>query len=140
MSATTNPDNGFVKLYRKVWDHPVFVSRLEAAVFAWMFSAAAWRPSICKTKWGIVRLDTGQVLTSERSLATEFEMHPNKVRKVLSRMIQEGMIRRAEGQAHSNAGSIWTIVNYQLYQMVPDIVGEHWEHLGGTSRAHGERS
>ena len=32
MSGTTNSDKGYIKLYRKVWGHPVFADGHEAAL------------------------------------------------------------------------------------------------------------
>jgi DNA-binding transcriptional regulator YhcF (GntR family) len=128
MSMVPNSDNGYIKLYRKVWEHPVFANIQEVAIFAWMISRAAWRPCTLRTRWGQVHLGTGQILVSERYIASGLNMQQRTVRKVFARMVADGMIQKIETQADPKAGTIWELLNYHQYQTSSDQTNQAEDH------------
>jgi len=136
MSGAANSDIGYIKLYRKVWGHPVFADGHEAALFAFMLSVAAWRPCTMRTRWGQVALKTGQLVASERLLSESIAMHRNKVRKVLRNMIREGMISESQTQNDARVGTTWTINNYVLYQWAPDDASGDRDRTGTEQGRH----
>lgn len=113
-----NPDGGYVRLYRRLWDNPAFRTKQEAAVFAWMVSAAQWRETRISTKFGPVVLGVGEVLIAERTLADDFGLHRNTVRLLFQRLIDEGIIERFLDRTPNRAGTVVRIVNYKAYQWV----------------------
>jgi DNA-binding transcriptional regulator YhcF (GntR family) len=99
-----------------MWESPVFRSKQEAAVFAWMMSAAQWRNTRISTKFGPVELRTGEVLIAERELADDFGLHRNTVRALLQRMVDDGVIELFRDRCPHRAGTIARIRNYETYQ------------------------
>jgi len=109
MSAEADVDTHFITLIRDIWENPIFVDQHEAGLFVWMVSTAAACPAVVRTPWGPVSLKAGEVLASERDMAMRFAMHRNKVRKVIARMVVEGMISESQTACNRNAGTIWDI-------------------------------
>jgi hypothetical protein len=109
MSAEANVDTHVISLIRDIWENPLFVDQHEAGLFVWMVSTAAASPVVVRTPWGPVSLKTGELITSERDLSTRFTMHRNKVRKVIARMVEAGMISESQGACNHNAGTIWAV-------------------------------
>jgi len=109
MIAESGPDTHAVLISRDVWKSPVFRNGLEASLFVWMMTAAAPVPGTVTTQWGDVPLKTGEVLTSERELSKEFEMHPDAVRNLFGRMVQAGLVGRSQHQPNQQAGTVWAV-------------------------------
>ncbi|MFL7901545.1 hypothetical protein ACJ41P_10460 [Azospirillum argentinense] len=113
-----NYEGGYTKQCRRLWGHPAFRSKQEAAVFSWMISAAQWRDARISTKFGPVDLEAGELLVAERVLADDFGMHRNTVRALLQRMSDEGIITRFLDRCPARAGTVVRIINYKSYQCV----------------------
>lgn len=111
-------DGGFAKAWRGRWDHPLFKTKQEASVWAWMTDTARVIPHEFHTRFGKVRLEYGQLLISERMIASEFGLHKNTVRGLLTRMLRENMIALKKDHDASRAGTIVTIVKFAEYQGV----------------------
>ena len=112
MTGTTSPSTGYIRIFRNLWDHPAFRSRGEASVFAWMISAASWKPTRVRYKDRQVNLCRGQLAISTRDMASDWEWSESKVRRFLERLKNDDMI-----DAHSDAGvTVITICNYSEYQ------------------------
>jgi hypothetical protein len=129
-------DEGWTRSYRGRWTHPVFRSLLHAGMWAWMTDTAAWRDTCVRfgTQW--IKLERGQLVTSERFMAEGFEVNRIVVRRLLDTLEEAGMIarskpqKRAQGGAHpraqdgaqaedqqrAQAGTIITICNYDKFQ------------------------
>ncbi|MBF5094023.1 hypothetical protein F1643_05535 [Azospirillum sp. INR13] len=118
-----NPEGGYTRQYRRLWDNPVFRSKQEAAVFSWMLAAAQWREGRISTKYGPVRLEIGELLIAERSLAEEFGLHRNTMRNLIQRMLDDGIIALFRDRCPQNAGTIVRILNYKEYQGVDGDAG-----------------
>ncbi|MFD1623897.1 hypothetical protein [Azospirillum griseum] len=128
-----NAEGGYTRQYRRLWDNPVFRSKQEAAVFSWMLAAAQWRDGRISTKYGPVRLETGELLIAERSLAEEFGLHRNTMRNLIQRMVDDGMIALFRDRCPQNAGTIARIMNYKEYQGIDGDFGPQEDRLKTTS-------
>jgi hypothetical protein len=141
--STMNPDGGFTRQFRRLWSNPVFHNKQEAAVFAWMTGAAAWRATSVRTRFGTIELERGELLITERQVSEDFGIDRKRLRNLLGRMSDDGMIklggltlgaasrisaRTATGTA---AGTIVTIQKYNEYQGLMSIDGGVREPLPG---------
>lgn len=113
-----SPDGGYVRLYRRIWDNPIFRTGQEAAVFAWMVSTAQWREATINTQHGPVRLFPGEIIVAEREIAARFCLDRNAVQRLLKRMIRASMISADRERVTSRLGAIVAVVNYREYQGV----------------------
>lgn len=125
-----NPEGGYTRQYRRLWEHPAFRNKQEAAVFSWMIAAAQWREARISTKFGPVALGVGELLIAERELADDFGLHRNTVRALIQRMLDEGIIERFLDRCPHRAGTIVRIVNYALYQGLEALSGSKEDRSG----------
>lgn len=107
-----NTDGGFVILYRRLWDNPVFRDRVEAAVFAWMVCAAAWRRHQVRYKGRLITLERGQLAISVRDLGNDWSWSKDRTARYIERLRSETMI------ATDTATGVFvvTICKYDEYQ------------------------
>ena len=123
-----NAEGGYTRQYRRLWDNPVFRNKQEAAVFSWLKDAAAWRPTTVRTRFGPIPLEVGEVLVTERQVAEDFGIDRKRLRCLMQRMVEAGMIAlsgstvgTANGTSGrtshgTSAGTIVTILKYVEYQ------------------------
>ncbi|WP_376956335.1 hypothetical protein ABNQ39_00040 (plasmid) [Azospirillum sp. A26] len=111
-----NPEGGYTRQYRRMWDNPVFRSYQEAAVFSWMKDTAQWCETTIRTKFGPVKLGVGELLMAERPTAEAFGLHRNTLRSLIHRMVAEGMIEPFLDRCPQRAGTVYLIKNYKVYQ------------------------
>lgn len=114
---------GFARAWRGRWDHPLFKTKQEAAVWAWMTDTARFRAHEFQTRFGIVRLERGQLLLSQRTVAEDFGLGRQQVRRLIDSMVIAGMITENSTHSASRAGTIVTIVNFERYQGDADATG-----------------
>jgi hypothetical protein len=124
-------DDGYVRVYRRVWDNPVFRNRQEAAVFVWMVSVAQWREATISTRFGPVRLFPDELIFAEREVAAQFSLPRTTLQRLVARMVVSGMICADHGRMSGRNGAIVAILNYKEYQ---GLSGNSTEGLG-QSRA-----
>lgn len=108
--------SGYARAYRKRWEHCLFKNKQEAAVWAWMTDTARWRAHSFQTRFGMVTLGRGQLLVSERTVAEDFGLGRQQVRRLMDSFETAGMINRDTTHSASRAGTIVTIVNYERFQ------------------------
>lgn len=89
---------GWARMYRRVWTHPVFRNFQEAAVFVWMVSEAAWKPARVRTEAGPVMLGVGDLVFTQREISDKFNITRHQLKSLLDRMVADGMI----SVSHSN--------------------------------------
>lgn len=109
------PD-GYTLSYRSKWEHPVFKSKQEAAVWAWMCDIAQWRDTRISTKFGPVELLRGELIIAERELSEDFGLYRNALRSLLHRMVADGMITLKQDHKMKRLGTIVRVVKYEQYQ------------------------
>ena len=118
-------ENGFYLMYRGWYDHPVFgtESYCKRAAFEWLIANAAHGPRSVGVLGKTIPLERGELSYSTRFLARKWGWSEAKVRRFLSKLSDEGMIRvcqkiDAGGDAPTDAGqTIVTICNYNRYQI-----------------------
>lgn len=121
-------DGGFTKSYRAKWNHPVFRNLRDASVWAWLTDSAVWRATRTRFCDRVVGLERGQIVTSERFLASGFCVDRQVIRRLLDTLEREQMITREK----THGGTIITICNYDKYQ----ISLEHGNPPENPSRTH----
>jgi hypothetical protein len=109
-----NEEEGYTRSYRRKWRNPVFKNLLDAGIWSYLTDNAAWRETTVRFGGGIVKLERGQIVTSERFLAEGFCVGRQVVRRLLDALDEAGMITRAP----VHGGTVLTITNYEEYQGV----------------------
>lgn len=125
-----NHEGGFTRQYRRMWDHPVFRTYQEAAVFSWMKDVAQWRETTIRTKFGPIRMGVGEFLMAERATAEAFGLHRNSLRALIRRMLDDGMISEIQDRCPQRAGTVYRIKNYEEYQGISDGSGPEEDRKG----------
>ena len=110
--------HGYTLSYRSKWEHPVFNSKQEAAVWAWMCDAAQWTDLAHTTKYGTVELHRGELIITERGISEDFGLVRHAVRDLIERMVKDGMIRRVLNRCPTRVGTVVKIVKYDDYQTI----------------------
>jgi hypothetical protein len=116
---------GWVRIFRRLWDHPVFRDGVEAAVFAWLISNAAWQSDRTRSSGGPVKLPIGGLLVTERDLSDRFRLPRSTLRRLLDRMQRHGMITMTRPDTavstDRSSGTLIVVQNYQAYQNVETL-------------------
>ena len=122
-------NRGYARAYRNRWIHPAFRNKQEAAIWCWMTDTAAYSSHRIATSFGPVDLQRGQLLAAERTIAKDFCLHRNAVRRFIQLLIDEGMITLKRDHRARNAGTIITVVNYDKYQSDREYMESQEDHL-----------
>lgn len=107
---------GYVMVYRRVLDNPVFKTHAEALAFVWLVMKAAWKPSTVRYKNRVIELDTGQCAVSVRDMAAHLEWSKDRVSRLLNTLQKRDMIATAT----ATGVNIITICKYREYQLSED--------------------
>lgn len=108
---------GHVKVARKAFESDAFW--LESREFsrweAWMdvIQLAAFRSHQYRTKYGVITLGRGEFVASLRGLAARFKWNLKRVRVWLATCEKGARIR---AQRQTAAGTVYLIINYDVYQ------------------------
>lgn len=113
-----NREQGYTLHYRSMWENKIFRDSREVALWSWLIDHVHSKrePFFHPTKYGPVELHYGEVLIAERVLAEKFFLHRNAVRALLHRLATKGSINLSRDRSHHLAGTVLTIVNYEVYQ------------------------
>lgn len=111
-----NDHGGFTLSFRRKWDNPIFRSKQEAAVWAWMCDTAQWQDRIMPTKFGVVTLRRGELLIAEREIADDFGLGRTALRTLFQRMAELDMVEFIRDRCPQRAGTVVRLVNYDAYQ------------------------
>ena len=114
---TDNRLGGYVRLHRKILDNPAFRNAGEAMFFAYLVLLANWRPGKRRYDERIYELERGQLVIGQRKLAEALDWSHKKVRTVLQRLNDEGMINQKRAQQGAQRAPVITICNYDKYQI-----------------------
>ncbi len=118
-------DDGFVRVFRRVYAHPVFQNTVEASVFVWMIAMANWREATVQAGARGITLRRGQLVVSERELSKIFNIPKTSLHGLIARLRSADMIDVARPSDQSrtecrpSADLRWTIItvkNYEQYQ------------------------
>jgi hypothetical protein len=105
-------DGGYVLLFRRMLENPVFRSDAEAMAFGWMVLKAAWKPVTLRYKGHVVELKRGQLAVSVRDMGDRLEWSKDRVYRFLNTLANRDMIATAT----ATGVNIITICNYNDYQ------------------------
>lgn len=117
MASRIEFEGGFVLLFRRLLDNPVFRSDAEAMAFALLVLRAAWKPTTVRYKGFLIRLDRGQIAISVRDLADRLEWSKDRVSRFLNTLANRDMI----ATARATGVNVITIRNYTTYQPAADM-------------------
>ena len=128
-------EHGHVKVSRKFFESDPFWN--EAREFsrseAWLdlVQRAAWKEHKRFVQGGVVALGRGEVLASLRFLAEAWGWaSPGKVKRFLSLLAEMGRISE---QRTEQQGTVYLLVNYELYQSTPEETEQQTEQRQNTN-------
>lgn len=115
-SDTQQYKGGYVLIYRKLFQNPIFRTDAEAMAFAWLVMKASWKDVKVRYKHKIIDLQRGQVAISSRDLAVRLERNKDWANRFFKRLSDCDMVR-----VTSETGvNIVTICNYDNFQGICD--------------------
>ena len=107
---------GYVRLWRKITDDPVFQDANLLKVFVWCLLEATHRTITIPVKTGrgqtVVTLNPGQLIFGRHSASRDLKMPPSSIRDRLERL-RRLQILDIKPDTHY---SIITVINWQSYQ------------------------
>ncbi len=104
---------GYIKVWRKLKDSGLLQLHSTLAMFMYMLIEASHR----KIKFGTINLERGQLISGRNKLANDLNLTEQKVRTCLEHLHELEMITSES----TNRYTIYTIVNYDIYQDSEDI-------------------
>lgn len=119
--ATIKTGQGFVKVYRSVFDHPVFkskkLSRRDA--WLWLLMRARYEPTIISIGGRPYTLERGEYATSIRNLAREWGWSKDATARFVNILKNHSMITTKTTTVGATGATIISITNYDTYQDKP---------------------
>lgn len=105
--------SGFVRIYRRLFDNPVFRTEIEALIFARLIIQAAWKDTEIKWKGRRFQVKRSELIISYREMAERFGGAEVTHRRLIERLTSDAMI-----VAVTDAGvTRISICNYDKYQV-----------------------
>ncbi len=105
-------DGGYTRSYRRKWDNPVFRNLRDAGIWSWMTDSAVWKDTKIRFCDRLIFIKRGQLVTSERFVASGFDVDRQVIRRIWDALEDEQMITRQK----THGGTLITICNYDIYQ------------------------
>ncbi len=109
-------EGGYVRVYRRVLEHPEFQDQAEALCFVWLIMKAAWRPTKVRYKERMIELQRGQLALSVRDFANAMGRSKDWAARFLNRTTNRDMTATAT----ATGVNVITICNYDVYQLSPE--------------------
>jgi len=104
-------NRGFIKIYRKIQDNPVYQdSKLFLVFTEFLFRAALDQKWVKATK-GEIQLERGQCFFGIGEMAVKRQLSPQQIRSSIRRLENMGIIKANR----TKKGTIVTIVNFDIY-------------------------
>lgn len=102
---------------RGLHEHPVFHRQpMRVAVWSWMVSTAAWKPTKFKVDGHVLTLERGQLCVSQRQISDETGVGRQVIRALLADLEAEKTITQKSASGATHGRTIITICNYDKYQ------------------------
>jgi hypothetical protein len=117
-------DKGWIKIHRKMFEHPFASDPHWVALWVWMLCRATRterRARIGKTTKTFI-LQPGQFISGRKQMAEETGINESKVKRLLKLMKNDQQI----DQRTSPAGSLFTVLNWQSHQKVTNEMTNAW--------------
>ena len=105
-------EGGYVLIYRKLFQNPIFRTDAEAMAFAWLIMKASWKDVQVRYKDKIINLQRGQVAISSRDLADRLERNKDWANRFFKRLSDCDMVRVTS----ATGVNVVTICNYDDFQ------------------------
>jgi DNA polymerase III gamma/tau subunit len=115
-----NPQGGWIKLWRKVWEHPFFKEKRSFSKFeAWvdMILMADHEDNQRIIKGKVIDCKRGEIITSERFLENRWGWSRDKLRRFLT-ALEEGQpaLKPQTNRQQTATHTTIHIINYDTYQ------------------------
>lgn len=123
---------GYVKAYRRCWNHAAFRDKLDAAIWNYLYQNAAWEDTVVNHHGERIQLTRGQILISCRELADDFCTSEKRMRSLLQALTDGRTGGAMIGTQRTHRGTIITICNYGKYQGTKNAEGAQEAHSGRT--------
>lgn len=108
-----NPrDQGWILLFRKIWDSKDFNSTLEVCVFIYLLSKACHEPTEVVYRRKKILLQRGEVCIALRDLSKRFEITVKRVRTIIKNLVGAQNLAQRRAQTLS----VYSIEKYNKYQ------------------------
>jgi DNA replication protein DnaD len=109
---------GWVKLYRKIVDNPLWTSEPFTKGQAWvdLLAMANHKDNKMFINGQWIEVKCGQLHTSELKLAARWKWSKNKVTRFLDVLKMDGMLLKNSTTGGTTNGTTLTLVNYGFYQ------------------------
>ncbi len=107
---------GWIKLHRRILESGLLNHPNALAVFCWLLLTATHKDRNHPTKYGVIKLKRGQVVTGRKILAHKLELSERNIRTALD-LLSRLEITTIETTKHY---SVITLVNYSKYQSMDD--------------------
>lgn len=111
-------ERGYIKVWRKLEDSGLLQMPNTLALFMYLLMKACRAPRKVGTSTGVIELQQGQYIAGRKQLAAALEQGEQQIRTSLERL--ESL--RIVTSKPTNKFTIYTIVNYGLYQSQDDEV------------------
>ena len=103
---------GYVKLYRKIWDNPIISSDVEhLAIWIYLLTYATHTETREMFKGKEIILKPGQLITGRMIIAERLQIDNNKVQRILKKFEKQHLIE----QQMSNKNRLVSIVSWNTY-------------------------
>lgn len=112
--------SGWIKIHRSITDHPFASDPHWVALWVWMLCRATRserRARIGKTAKTFT-LEPGQFISGRKQMSKATGIHESKINRLIGVMKSDQQI----GQQSSPVGSVFTILNWDQYQIVDNSV------------------
>lgn len=104
---------GYIKLYRKMWDNPVVTKDADhLAVWIYLLTNATHAEHPALFKGEKIMLKPGQLITGRIAISKRLRVQESKVKRILTCFETDQQIERQRG----NQNSLISIVNWNQYQ------------------------
>lgn len=103
---------GYVKLWRKVTDSGLIQHPSALQVFVWLLVNVAWKPTKYATRYGVMDIQTGEVIVGRKKLATLLNSTEQKIRTALAMLSNMEIITIESTSEFSRI----TLRNWDKYQ------------------------
>lgn len=112
-AGTAMGREGYIKLYRKIWDNPVAAKDADhMAVWVWLLTEAAYRPQDAMFGGRKITLRPGQLVTGRRKISLATRVTESKVQRILKLFENEQLIE----QQTSSRNRLVSIARWDAYQ------------------------
>lgn len=97
---------GYIAIDRGIFDHWIARNADRFMAWEWMIAEAAHAPQGKRGTWGVVHLERGELIGTERMLADSWDWPKSNVHRFLGRLERDDMIRRRTTRLRSGVSGL----------------------------------